>query len=570
MPAEWRSAGELQSQVHPPRETEHEFNQGKALSMKVSRIWYSGIRTLNTPGKHQPMSASAEYHIDAMCRRSPLEPGDVNILLGENGTGKSTLLDMIRALRHPDVLASLPRENPPKQSFPAYRIEFACGEQWTYLFGPSALDDHREAFDHAGCLMIHAQPYGNGSRLVVRRAELFKCRPASPYPRLPTCDMIFYRNGSHVDDTLDERFVFELNQIRHYLRGVALRTTDAMGHTLLDNSSFQVGEEGLVNFWQRGDLLMSNRLQGDWLPSGWKSFAWTCAWLRRCPRHSICLIEEPETHLHPTLMRQMLTYLMAIAKNRAQQLFISTHSAALINIAARDELKIFQSYGTHIECKPALGATLDRMGYMASDIIQANCVIWVEGPSDRLYLNHWIKGMAPQLLEGTHYSIMFYGGRLLRHLAAEDEDTEDDINDLINLAGLNRHSAILLDSDKRSARAGINGTKERIVAAFSRSRDNFVWVTEGREIENYLDMDLLENAIRYIYKSAVRFAPRSQWSNLLQYYKYRAKKSTSANKVRVAAHYVENHPANYDILDLRQRMTGLCNFIRQWNAGVVR
>ena len=46
-------------------------------------------------------------------------------------------------------------------------------------------------------------------------------------------------------------------------------------------------------------------------------------------------------------------------------------------------------------------------------ILQANCVVWVEGPSDRIYLKHWIEAVTSELIEGLHYSIMFYGGRLL-------------------------------------------------------------------------------------------------------------------------------------------------------------
>ncbi|ROT43839.1 hypothetical protein CHR62_15615 [Pusillimonas sp. NJUB218] len=33
-------------------------------------------------------------------------------------------------------------------------------------------------------------------------------------------------------------------------------------------------------------------------------------------------------------------------------------------------------------------------------------------------LKHWIAAVAPELVEGLHYSIMFYGGRLLSHLSA--------------------------------------------------------------------------------------------------------------------------------------------------------
>jgi predicted ATP-dependent endonuclease of OLD family len=312
---------------------------------------------------------------------------------------------------------------------------------------------------------------------------------------------------------------------------------------------------------------MPNQLQGQWLPSGWKNFAAIVAWLRACPNESICLIEEPEIHLHPTLIRYLMNTLINIARiEKNQQLFISTHSAALINIAAKDKLKIFQSYGTHIDCKPDLGAVLDRMGYMASDILQANCVVWVEGPSDRYYLNYWIKGIAPELLEGTHYSVMFYGGRLLSHLTAEDDD-DHNLSDLISLTTLNRHSAILLDSDKDSPNSRINTTKKRIISEFTPNKGRYAWVTKGREVENYLDMDKLEAIIKEVHPSAAKITEKSTWANLLEYKKPRARKSKKANKVRVATHYVASHAQDYSVLDLKLRIQELCEFIKRWNPG---
>jgi hypothetical protein len=48
--------------------------------------------------------------------------------------------------------------------------------------------------------------------------------------------------------------------------------------------------------------------------------------------------------------------------------------------------------------------------------------IWVEGPTDRIYLQQWIKLPRSNLEEGVDYSIMFYGGRLLSHLTPDDEE----------------------------------------------------------------------------------------------------------------------------------------------------
>ena len=53
---------------------------------------------------------------------------------------------------------------------------------------------------------------------------------------------------------------------------------------------------------------------------------------------------------------------------------------------------------------------LADMGYKASDLLQSNGVVWVEGPSDRVYLTKWLSILAPEFVEGIHYAIMYYGG----------------------------------------------------------------------------------------------------------------------------------------------------------------
>ncbi len=60
---------------------------------------------------------------------------------------------------------------------------------------------------------------------------------------------------------------------------------------------------------------------------------------------------------------------------------------------------------------------------------------------------------------------MFYGGRLLAHLSMDrdaSDKTEDEAAELIQLLRINQHSAILIDSDRKSSNAPINTTKLRI------------------------------------------------------------------------------------------------------------
>jgi predicted ATP-dependent endonuclease of OLD family len=125
-----------------------------------------------------------------------------------------------------------------------------------------------------------------------------------------------------------------------------------------------------------------------------------------------------------------------------------------------------------------------RLGYRASDLVQSNAVVGVEGPSDRIYIHHWINKVNPNLLEGTHYSILFYAGRLLSHYSGNELDSlEASVGDFISLLDVNRNMAIVIDSDRKNSKQKINATKTRLVDEFNKA-GAVAWVTAGREIEN--------------------------------------------------------------------------------------
>ena len=65
------------------------------------------------------------------------------------------------------------------------------------------------------------------------------------------------------------------------------------------------------------------------------------------------------------------------------------------------------------------------------------------------------------------------------------ETTSKDETELIKLFLANRNSILVMDSDKRNSKDSINTTKKRIKEEFE-NNGSIIWVTEGREIENYL------------------------------------------------------------------------------------
>lgn len=215
---------------------------------------------------------------------------------------------------------------------------------------------------------------------------------------------------------------------------------------------------------------------------------------------------------------------------------------------------------TYVEHK----GILDDLDVRASDLLQANGIIWVEGPSDRIYLNRWIElWTSGALKEGLHYQIVFYGGRLLAHLSASDPEES---NDLIKILRVNKNAVIVIDSDKIQASDSLNQTKSRLVSEIN-DMGGLSWVTAGREVENYLPRVLLEAR----YSGAALPEKLDEFRNIegvLDGIEPDAGKKFLRNKngfaEEVAALTTREMLA--ESLDLGQKLDALCDQIRRWNG----
>ncbi|MER9415300.1 ATP-binding protein [Mesorhizobium sp. M0306] len=277
--------------------------------------------------------------------------------------------------------------------------------------------------------------------------------------------------------------------------------------------------------------------------------------------NSIVCIEEPELHLHPELQRQFMRFLEAETTN---QYFITTHSAHVMDAVDAAVFSVELKEGsTHF--RRAIGrqsrrAICDDLGYRPSDLLQSNCIVWVEGPSDRLYLNHWISNKDSTLVEGIHYSIMFYGGRLLSHLKVEDSE----VGEFIQLLPINRFPCILIDSDKRSRHAKINDTKKRIVDEFE-AVSGFSWVTKGREIENYLSDATRDAVSKLAHTGSVGAAYKgNDYANGLAYTTSKGVVVEKVDKIKFAKAALA-HETDWSRLDLEGQVGQLVKFIKKAN-----
>lgn len=233
--------------------------------------------------------------------------------------------------------------------------------------------------------------------------------------------------------------------------------------------------------------------------SGLKTIIATLTLLYIVPRfqskkHFIFAFEELENNMHPSLERKLLSHISTyIDQHPNNYVFLTTHSNVAIDLFnSNSKAQIVRVYNDGYASTVETVSTdddkrklLDDLGVKASDLLQSNCVIWVEGPSDRIYIKKWIELFSPnkRFEEGLHYQFLFYGVTLLAHYSAINQDN------FINLLKINKNSYIVMDSDKGSKQSRLKDRVRRIRDELGKN----YWITSGREIENYIPNNVLSS-----------------------------------------------------------------------------
>lgn len=273
--------------------------------------------------------------------------------------------------------------------------------------------------------------------------------------------------------------------------------------------------------------------------------------------------EELENNLHPAMQRKLFDFIYNYAVENDTYIFLTTHSHIAINtFYSKERANIYHvvkndkiSYVKKIESYLDKTEILNDLDVKASDLLQSNGIIWVEGPSDRIYIKRWLEVFCDNNFEdGVHYQFLYYGGRLLSQYSA-DEETE-----LINIITTNRNAAIVMDSDKRNQSARLNETKKRIIKEFN-DLDMFSWVTKGKEIENYIPKEALSDMLNL--SECVQCGKYELFPDYIKpyYNNFTNKKVPFANSVK---DFITKENSK-DILDLKNQVENLYSAIKSWN-----
>jgi putative ATP-dependent endonuclease of the OLD family len=96
---------------------------------------------------------------------------------------------------------------------------------------------------------------------------------------------------------------------------------------------------------------------------------------------------------------------------------------------------------------------------------------------------------------------VFYGGKLLAQLSGE---APEEVESAVSVLRVNRNAAVLIDSDRSREEDCINASKQRIIRELENIQA-FSWLTDGREIENYLPASAISHAAKPEARSIARF-----------------------------------------------------------------
>ena len=235
------------------------------------------------------------------------------------------------------------------------------------------------------------------------------------------------------------------------------------------------------------------------------------AFIKKDETHAF-FIEEPELHMHAGMVRQLMNFYLNETKH---YYFFTTHSNHLLDMADESDQVIIQKFVKQPKKNPKDGFDfkiyrcdrdrdlLASLGVKPSSVYLANCTIWVEGITDRLYITKYMEKHLAELeksgseqykkyrrfMPNYNYTFVEYSGSNLTHWSFSD-DYADHLDDK-GLSAKAVASEMLLIAD-----GDIKNKPERVKALQTEFKKENYFILKCKETENTLPNDSIINVAK--------------------------------------------------------------------------
>lgn len=213
-------------------------------------------------------------------------------------------------------------------------------------------------------------------------------------------------------------------------------------------------------------------------------------------------IEEPELHMHAGMVRQLMNFYLNETKH---YYFFTTHSNHLLDMADESDQVIIQKFVKQPKSEERkefefkiyrCGRDRDllaSLGVKPSSVYLANCTIWVEGITDRLYITKYMEKYLSELettkpelykqyrrfMPNYHYTFVEYAGSNLTHWSFSD-DYADQLKDKgLSAKAVASEMLLIADGDIQEKADRVRILKSEL------NKENY-YIFECKETENTL------------------------------------------------------------------------------------
>ncbi|MBP1493611.1 ATP-binding protein [Acinetobacter nosocomialis] len=238
------------------------------------------------------------------------------------------------------------------------------------------------------------------------------------------------------------------------------------------------------------------------------------AFIKKNKTHAF-FIEEPELHMHAGMVRQLMNFYL---NETPHYYFFTTHSNHLLDMVEESDQVIIQKIIKEIDKDKKFSfkiyncdkdhELLTSLGVRPSSVYLANCTIWVEGVTDRMYLSKLMDKYLKEIefslpkrydryksfMPNFHYTFIEYAGGNITHWSfINDYSSKQEAlefleqNKGLTAKAISKNILLLADGDNE-------GKAERLQEWESELKPENVYILPCKEIENTIDPSIIYKA----------------------------------------------------------------------------